>query len=70
MAQKITPCLWFDHRIADGAQARAFLAQAVAERAVAPQEALMLVHRRMTRETALMADSMGQFAQSHYAPLD
>lgn len=56
--------------IASSSDARRRLAEAVATRAIAPGAALMLVHRRMARETMLMADAMGRFAQSHYAALD
>jgi hypothetical protein len=59
-----------DRKVADAREARRLLADAVAAHEIEPSKALQLVHRRMARETALMADAMGRFAETHYAPLE
>jgi aminoglycoside phosphotransferase len=51
-------------------EGRAALATAVVEGALDPAIALQLCHARVVRDTALMADAMGSFATTHFAPLE
>lgn len=52
------------------AKARAALAEAIAEGTIGFADALQLCNARMTRDTALMADAMGNFKDSYFPPLD
>jgi aminoglycoside phosphotransferase (APT) family kinase protein len=57
-------------QFASVAEGRAVLATAVVAGTLEPAIALQLCHARVVRDTALMADAMGSFARTHFAPLE
>jgi thiamine kinase-like enzyme len=59
-----------DTQFASVGEGRAVLATAVAAGTLDPAIALRLCHARVVRDTALMADAMGSFARTHFAPLE
>lgn len=56
--------------IASAVEARRELGLAVAQDRIGFEQALLICHARVTRDTALMADAMGAFATTYFPPLD